>query len=103
MPRALSASAKARNVVAPAFCASLMMGRTFAACWSALALMAVTLQRGFDLPTSARRAGSVPVVSSSGITGSHDEAKVQAPGVVIGRYGTLGEVHFVSMDYAVNA
>ena len=32
MPRALSASATARNVVAPAFCASLMMGRTFAAC-----------------------------------------------------------------------
>lgn len=59
----------------------------------------LTLQRGFDLPASARREGCVPVVSSSGVTGFHDEAKVQGPGVVIGRYGTLGEVHFVSEDF----
>jgi type I restriction enzyme S subunit len=59
----------------------------------------LTLQRGFDLPASNRRAGAVPVVSSSGITGFHDEAKARGPGVVIGRYGTLGEVHFVNEDY----
>jgi len=59
----------------------------------------LALQRGFDLPASARREGSVPVVSSSGITGFHNEAKVQGPGVVIGRYGTLGEVHYVIEDF----
>ncbi len=59
----------------------------------------LTLQRGFDLPATARREGQIPVVSSSGITGSHDEAKAKAPGVVIGRYGTLGEVHFITSDY----
>lgn len=39
------------------------------------------------------------MVSSAGVTGTHSEAKVKAPGVVIGRYGTLGEVHFVTKDF----
>jgi type I restriction enzyme S subunit len=43
--------------------------------------------------------GEVPVVSSSGITGFHNQAKAQAPGVVTGRYGTLGEVYYVDRDY----
>jgi type I restriction enzyme S subunit len=59
----------------------------------------LTLQRGFDLPAASRRKGYVPVVSSSGITGFHDEARASAPGVVIGRYGTLGKVYFVDVDY----
>jgi len=59
----------------------------------------LTLKRGYDLPTKDRRPGPFPVVSSSGVTGSHDEAKVKAPGVVTGRYGTLGEVHFITQDY----
>jgi len=59
----------------------------------------VTLRRGFDLPATTRRAGSVPVISSSGITGYHDEAKVNGPGVVTGRYGTLGQVFFVNEPF----
>ena len=59
----------------------------------------VTLKRGYDLPSSRRVDGSVPVVSSSGVTGRHDTAKVKGPGVVTGRYGTLGEVFFVSDDF----
>lgn len=39
------------------------------------------------------------MVSSSGITGYHDEPKVQPPGVVTGRYGTLGEVFFVDEPF----
>jgi type I restriction enzyme S subunit len=39
------------------------------------------------------------VVSSSGITGYHNEPKVEAPGVVTGRYGTLGEVFYISRDF----
>ena len=59
----------------------------------------VTLKRGYDLPSSRRVGGSVPVVSSSGVTGRHNTAKVKGPGVVTGRYGTLGEVFFISDDF----
>ena len=59
----------------------------------------LTLQRGFDLPTRKRQDGDTPVVSSSGISGYHNEAKVKAPGVVTGRYGTLGEVFYISKDF----
>jgi type I restriction enzyme S subunit len=59
----------------------------------------LTLKRGYDLPASSRQAGEVPVVSSSGITGTHNIPKVQGPGVVTGRYGTLGEVFFITGDF----
>jgi type I restriction enzyme S subunit len=59
----------------------------------------LTLQRGFDLPERERRDGTVPIVSSSGITGYHHEAKVKAPGVVTGRYGTLGEVFYITEPF----
>ena len=55
----------------------------------------VTLQRGFDLPHRLRSPGTVPLVSSAGITDFHASSKVQAPGVVTGRYGTIGEVFFL--------
>lgn len=41
----------------------------------------------------------MPIVSSSGITGYHNEAKQPGPGVVTGRYGTLGEVFYVEGEY----
>jgi type I restriction enzyme, S subunit len=59
----------------------------------------LTLKRGHDLPDSRRLDGDVPVVSSSGITGRHNEAKAKAPGVITGRYGTLGEVFYLDEDY----
>ena len=59
----------------------------------------VTLKRGYDLPSSSRVDGPIPVVSSSGVTGRHNAAKVKGPGVVTGRYGTLGEVFFVTEDF----
>lgn len=55
----------------------------------------LTLKRGYDLPEHARVSGDVPVVSSSGITGMHKDYKVHGPGVVTGRYGTLGEVYYI--------
>lgn len=60
---------------------------------------AIELKRGYDLPSRDRRNGPFPIVSSSGISGRHTEAKAKAPGVVIGRYGTLGDVHYVTEDY----
>lgn len=54
----------------------------------------VTLKRGYDLPQQKRVDGAVPIFSSSGVTGTHKEPMVNAPGVITGRYGTIGEVFF---------
>ncbi|WP_214021458.1 restriction endonuclease subunit S [Methanoculleus sp.] len=59
----------------------------------------ITLKRGYDLPSDERVAGEVPVISSSGVSGYHQEAKVCGPSVVTGRYGTLGEVFFIERDF----
>ena len=60
---------------------------------------ALFLQRGFDLPNSSRISGDVPVYASTGINGFHNEAKAVGPGVVTGRSGTLGQVHYVAKDF----
>ena len=59
----------------------------------------VTLQRGFDLPTTERKVGSYPVIASTGPVGTHNRAIVQAPGVVIGRSGSLGGGQFIKQDF----
>ena len=59
----------------------------------------IILQRGFDLPASDRKNGNVPVVASTGIGGYHDEAKVEAPGVVIGRSGSIGGGQFITENF----
>jgi len=58
----------------------------------------MTLKRGYDLPNGSRKEGEIPVVSSSGITGYHNEIKTTGPAVVTGRYGTLGEVYYIAED-----
>lgn len=57
------------------------------------------LKRGYDLPKDKRAQGHVPIVSSSGVSDFHIEAMVKGPGVVTGRYGTIGEVFYVEEDY----
>jgi type I restriction enzyme S subunit len=57
------------------------------------------LQRGFDLPTVDVKSGDVPVVYSNGILRTHAEAKVCGPGVVTGRSGTIGNIHYVETDF----
>ena len=59
----------------------------------------IELKRGFDLAKRDRIAGRVPLVSSSGVSDYHVEAKVKGPGVVTGRYGTLGQVFYVPDDF----
>ena len=59
----------------------------------------ITLQRGFDLPSQDRKPGRVPILSSSGITGYHSEVGVSGPGVVTGRYGTIGQVFLCKEDF----
>jgi len=60
---------------------------------------ALVLQRGFDLPIQCREDGDVPVYGSTGINGFHNKAQTSGPGVVTGRSGTLGEVHYVASDF----
>ena len=68
--------------------------------WRELNLGAVvTLQRGFDLPHRRRRPGHVPIVTSSGLGDTHSEFMVTGPGVVTGRYGTIGEVYFIEESF----
>ena len=59
----------------------------------------VNFKRGYDLPHRDREKGSIPIISSSGLTGWHKKSMAKAPGVVTGRYGTLGEVFYIEKDY----
>ena len=53
------------------------------------------LQRGFDLPSQDRKDGEFPIYASTGIAEYHNQYKVDAPCVVTGRSGTIGEVFYV--------
>ena len=59
----------------------------------------ISLKRGYDLPQQKRITGTIPVFSSSGISGYHNVAMVKGPGVVTGRYGTIGQVFFAKQDF----
>ncbi|NNN43367.1 MULTISPECIES: restriction endonuclease subunit S [unclassified Vibrio] len=59
----------------------------------------ITLQRGFDLPKGDRAEGAVPVIASTGVGGFHNTAKVEAPGVVIGRSGSIGGGQYVQEPF----
>ena len=59
----------------------------------------IFLQRGFDITKNEQEEGSIPVVSSSGISSFHNVYKVKGPGVVIGRKGTLGTAFLSSGDF----
>ena len=68
--------------------------------WSLRPLREIApLQRGFDLPTSQIRSGPHPVVYSNGVLQNHERAMVKGPGVVTGRSGTIGKVHFIEKGY----
>ncbi|PWT96748.1 MAG: hypothetical protein C5B51_32710, partial [Terriglobia bacterium] len=58
-----------------------------------------TLQRGFDLPEHQRQPGNVTVWAANGPVGKHNIARVDGPGVITGRSGTIGKVHFTERDF----
>ena len=58
-----------------------------------------TLQRGFDLPTQDRLSGDVPLVTSCGISDTHNKSAVRGPGVATGRSGSIGNVFFIEEDF----
>ncbi len=57
------------------------------------------LQRGFDLPASQLEKGPYPVVYSNGVLNYHSKAMTNSPGVITGRSGTIGRVHYIETDY----
>lgn len=59
----------------------------------------ITLQRGIDITKKEHVAGEVPVISSGGINGFHNKAAAKGPGVVLGRKGSVGSVHYIDVDY----
>ena len=57
------------------------------------------LQRGFDLPYSQMEEGKYPVVFSNGVGAFHNAYMAKGPGVITGRSGTIGKVHYISTNY----
>jgi type I restriction enzyme S subunit len=58
------------------------------------------LQRGFDLPSDQIQLGSTPVVYSNGIQKFHNMGTAKGPGLLTGRSGTIGKIHFIEQgDY----
>jgi type I restriction enzyme, S subunit len=56
-------------------------------------------QRGFDITKSEQASGGIPVISSGGIKSFHNVAAAKGPGIVIGRKGSIGLLHYVETDY----
>lgn len=52
------------------------------------------LHRGYDLPERERAEGNIPIISSSGYSGLHNDFKCDGENVITGRYGTIGEVFY---------
>jgi type I restriction enzyme, S subunit len=59
----------------------------------------ITLQRGKDITKKSAKPGKIPVISSGGVSFFHDKAFVSGPGVLLGRKGSVGKVHFSNVDY----
>jgi type I restriction enzyme S subunit len=59
----------------------------------------LVLQRGFDLPATARTSGPYPVIAASGPNGMHNQFMVRGPGVTTGRSGVLGNVFYIHEDF----
>lgn len=54
---------------------------------------------GKALKADTRISGEYPVIGSSGIVDYHNDYLVEAPGIVIGRKGTIGEVIWIDENF----
>lgn len=59
----------------------------------------IVMRRGFDLPKQDRVVGDFPLVASNGIVDRISLSKVNGPGIVTGRSGTIGSVQLIEEDY----
>lgn len=54
----------------------------------------ISLEYGENLTEDDRDGGQYPVYGSNGQVGSHSEAYVNRPGIIVGRKGSIGELKF---------
>ncbi|MBD3331137.1 restriction endonuclease subunit S [Candidatus Peregrinibacteria bacterium] len=59
----------------------------------------IELSYGSNLPKRKREEGEVPVYGSNGVTDRHNTALVKGPGIIIGRKGSIGQVHWSESDF----
>ncbi len=57
------------------------------------------LSYGKALKKEERVAGNVPVYGSGGVTGFHNEALVEGPGIIVGRKGTVGSLYWEQRNF----
>jgi type I restriction enzyme S subunit len=64
-------------------------------CWTLTKIRdLVTINYGKGLKDADRAGGNVSVYGSNGIVGSHNKALTDGPSIIIGRKGSIGEVHY---------
>ena len=59
----------------------------------------LTLNYGKALKELDRIEGPIPVYGSSGVVGTHNEALVKGPGIIVGRKGNVGSVYWIESDF----
>jgi type I restriction enzyme S subunit len=59
----------------------------------------LSLAYGKALPARSRIPGPTPVFGSGGVVGWHNNPLVSGPGIVVGRKGTVGVVHWCQTDF----
>ncbi|MGO7611557.1 restriction endonuclease subunit S [Rhizobium ruizarguesonis] len=59
----------------------------------------IKFEYGKALAADARKTGEIPVFGSSGIVGSHDQAAIEGPSIVVSRKGSLGGVFFIDSGF----
>jgi len=59
----------------------------------------IELAYGRSLTADERRGGQIPVYGSAGIVGYHDSALAKGPGIIVGRKGNVGSIHWSEDDF----
>lgn len=59
----------------------------------------VELGYGKALKREDRNGGDYPVYGSSGIVGYHNKFLVKGPGIIVGRKGNVGSIHWTDVDF----
>ena len=54
---------------------------------------------GKGLPKRERKSGNIPVYGSNGVVGYHSVAHVNKAGIIIGRKGSIGEIHLSKVPF----
>jgi len=54
----------------------------------------ISLEYGKSLPANSRQNGEIPVFGSNGQAGWHSEPLITGPSLIVGRKGSIGEVHY---------